>query len=187
MSLNGSFACKRLNRRLGGVVVSVFATGPKGHGFKPSRGDGFLRAIKLCSTPPFGWEVPCHKILQHVKDPLMYQRYWTWKILIPSSIPPTYSRRLCWLDCQWALVDKSGFIPSRHHHHHSSPLTFMTMVLWRQFPPITINQSINQEIKSKFNRNVMRVLRMEAWSNKQKAITMWGWWLCMSILYSDCC
>jgi hypothetical protein len=75
MSLSGSFACKRLNRRLGGVVVSVFATGPKGHGFKPGRGDGFFWALKLCSTPPFGWEVPCHKILQHVKDPLMYQRY----------------------------------------------------------------------------------------------------------------
>jgi hypothetical protein len=31
---------------LGGVVVSVLATGPKGHGFKPGRGDGFLMAIK---------------------------------------------------------------------------------------------------------------------------------------------
>jgi hypothetical protein len=27
--------------RLGGVVVSVLATGPKGLGFKPGRGDGF--------------------------------------------------------------------------------------------------------------------------------------------------
>jgi hypothetical protein len=32
--------------RLGGVVVSVFVTGPKGRGFKLGRGDGFLRAIK---------------------------------------------------------------------------------------------------------------------------------------------
>jgi hypothetical protein len=31
---------------LGGVVVSVFAAGPKGSVFKPSRGDGFLMAVK---------------------------------------------------------------------------------------------------------------------------------------------
>jgi hypothetical protein len=31
--------------RLGGVVVSVLATEPTGRGFKPGRGDGFLRAI----------------------------------------------------------------------------------------------------------------------------------------------
>jgi hypothetical protein len=54
-------------------VDSVLATGPKGRGFKPGRGDGFLRAIKICSTPSFGWEVKpevsYRKILWHVKDP----------------------------------------------------------------------------------------------------------------------
>jgi hypothetical protein len=62
--------------RLGGVVVSVLATGPKGHGFKPGQGDEFLRAIKIRSAPFFGWEVkmeiPCRKILQHVKNLLKY-------------------------------------------------------------------------------------------------------------------
>jgi hypothetical protein len=57
--------------RLGGVVVSVLATGLKGRGIKPGRGDGFLMTIKIRSTPSFGWEVqretPCRKILQHVK------------------------------------------------------------------------------------------------------------------------
>jgi hypothetical protein len=43
--------------RLGGVAVSVLATGPKGRGFKSGRGDGFLRAIKIHSTPSFGWEI----------------------------------------------------------------------------------------------------------------------------------
>jgi hypothetical protein len=38
-------------------VVSVLATGPKSRGFKPGRGDGFLRAIKIRSTPSFGGEV----------------------------------------------------------------------------------------------------------------------------------
>jgi hypothetical protein len=74
-------------------VVSVFATGSNGRGFKPGRGDVSLRAIKIRSTPSFGWEVkpevPCRKILRHVKDSLTYQRYWISKILVPSSIPPT--------------------------------------------------------------------------------------------------
>jgi hypothetical protein len=43
--------------RLGGVVVSVTVTGPKGSGFEPGQGHGFLRAIKIRSTLSFGWEV----------------------------------------------------------------------------------------------------------------------------------
>jgi hypothetical protein len=54
-------------------VVGVPATGPKGRGFKPGRGDAFLRAIKIHSTPSFGWEVKpevtYYKILWHVKEP----------------------------------------------------------------------------------------------------------------------
>jgi hypothetical protein len=54
-------------------VVSVLATGPKGRGFEPSQGDGFLRAIKIRSTTSFGWEakpkVPSHKILRHHEVP----------------------------------------------------------------------------------------------------------------------
>jgi hypothetical protein len=60
-------------------VVSVLATGPKSRGFKPGLVDRFSRAIKIRSTPSFGWEakpeVPCRKILLHVKDPLTYQRH----------------------------------------------------------------------------------------------------------------
>jgi hypothetical protein len=62
---------------LGGVVVSVLATGPKGHGFEPGQGDGFLRVIKIRSTPSFRWEVkpeaPCRKILRYVKELLKFQ------------------------------------------------------------------------------------------------------------------
>jgi hypothetical protein len=54
------------------VVVSVLATGPKVRGFEPGQGYGFLRAIKIRSTPSFGWEVkpevPCSKTLRHIKD-----------------------------------------------------------------------------------------------------------------------
>jgi hypothetical protein len=60
-------------------VVSVLATGPKGRGFKPSRGDVFLQAITIRSTPFFGGkaepEVPRRKILRYVKEPLRHLRY----------------------------------------------------------------------------------------------------------------
>jgi hypothetical protein len=37
--------------RLGGVLVSVLATGPKDYWFEPGQGEGFLRATKILSTP----------------------------------------------------------------------------------------------------------------------------------------
>jgi hypothetical protein len=64
--------------RLGGLVVSLLMTGPKCHEYKLGRGDGFLRAIKIRSTPSFGCEVKpevsCRKILHSVKDPLLNLR-----------------------------------------------------------------------------------------------------------------
>jgi hypothetical protein len=58
---------------LGGVVVTVLATGPKGRGFYLGQGNGFLMEIKICSTPSFEWEVklqaPSRNILRHVKEP----------------------------------------------------------------------------------------------------------------------
>jgi hypothetical protein len=78
-------------------VVSVLSTGPKGRGFKHGRGDGFLRAIKIRSTPSFGWEVepeaPCRKILRHVKITCKYeQNACKAKFSLLSSIPPTCSQ-----------------------------------------------------------------------------------------------
>jgi hypothetical protein len=43
---------------------------PRVAGSNPDEAMDFFRAIKIRSTP----EVPCHKILQHVKDPLRYLR-----------------------------------------------------------------------------------------------------------------
>jgi hypothetical protein len=60
-----------LTRRLGDTVFSVLATGPKDCGFRPGRGDGLLRAIKIRSTPSVGWVVKPevrYKIVRHVKD-----------------------------------------------------------------------------------------------------------------------
>jgi hypothetical protein len=52
---------------------------PRFVGSNPVKGDGFLRAVKICSTPAFGGEVrqeaPCRKILQHVKNCKHKQKY----------------------------------------------------------------------------------------------------------------
>jgi hypothetical protein len=70
--MNGTICFKTF--RLGGVVVNVLVTGPKGYGFKPGRGDGFLRATKIRSTSFFGCEIkpeaPFRKILWYVKKSL---------------------------------------------------------------------------------------------------------------------
>jgi hypothetical protein len=47
LGLRHSFTVRKHLSRLGSVVVTVLATGPKGSGFKASRGDGFLRAITI--------------------------------------------------------------------------------------------------------------------------------------------
>jgi hypothetical protein len=71
-------------------VVSVFATGPKGREFEPGQGDEFLRAIKIRSTPSFRWEVkpevPCRKILRHIKDLLKSHGDGENTFLFPSAI-----------------------------------------------------------------------------------------------------
>jgi hypothetical protein len=82
---------------LGGVVVSVLASGPKGRGLRPGRGGGFLRAIIIRSTPSFGREVKpeaqCRKMLRHVRSvDVSYTSLLIRKILTPSSIFPTRSQ-----------------------------------------------------------------------------------------------
>jgi hypothetical protein len=57
MLIKGGFFGPFYVSHLGGIMISVLATGPKGHGFKPGRGDGFLGVINIRSTPSFGWEV----------------------------------------------------------------------------------------------------------------------------------
>jgi hypothetical protein len=53
------------------INITHIANGLEVRGFKPSRRDGCLTAIKIRSTPSFGGEVkteiPCRKILRYVK------------------------------------------------------------------------------------------------------------------------
>jgi hypothetical protein len=54
-------------------------------GFKPRTGYGFVKVIKLGSTPSFGWEImpeaPCCKILWHVKEPCICLRTSSGKVV----------------------------------------------------------------------------------------------------------
>jgi hypothetical protein len=89
-------------------VVSVLAIGPKVWGFEPGQRDGFLRAIKICSTPSFGWEVkpevPCHKILWHVKDLLKSHGADRLNCNFLCPLSRSLQRCLGWQDCQTVLV-----------------------------------------------------------------------------------
>jgi hypothetical protein len=56
----------------------MLAIGPMVRGFKPGRGDGFLKATKIRNTPSFGEDVkpkaPWHKIIRHV---IIHLQVWT--------------------------------------------------------------------------------------------------------------
>jgi hypothetical protein len=149
--------CKRTGqlRRLGGVVVSVLATGPKGRRFKPDRGDGFLRAIKIRSTPSLGWEVksevPRRKILRHVKDPLRYFRYWQAKfsllrpfLLLAPDVSAVRTARELWWTSQ--KLSPASIITMALHVHISpggwTVLPLVAAVLRHSSHPIIINRSI---------------------------------------------
>jgi hypothetical protein len=94
--------------RIGGVVVSVLATGPKARGFKTGQGDGFLRVIKIRSKTFFGWdtnpEVPCHKFYSTLK--ISWSLTGTDRLNSHFLHPLPYSlqRCLCWQDRQTILV-----------------------------------------------------------------------------------
>jgi hypothetical protein len=127
-------------------VVSVLATRPKGCGLEPGQGVGFLRAIKIHCTPSFGWEskleVPCRKILQHVKELLKSRGDGYTKFSFPSPTSHSHHRCLGWQETsqywwlpemslltgppdstggyQSALVDKLGVSLSQYHHPWST-------------------------------------------------------------------
>jgi hypothetical protein len=98
--------------RLSRVVVSVLTTEPKDCGFEPGQGDGFLRAIKIRSTPSSRTrKVPCRKTLRHVRDPLKSFGDGQAKFSFPSPI--SYCSKGVSGDGQSALVVKLGVSPSR--------------------------------------------------------------------------
>jgi hypothetical protein len=86
---------------LGGVVVNVFATGPKGCELKRGWGDGFLMVTEVHSICSFRWEVkpevPCRQILQHAEEPyIVWLQYYISKIQVNISPPPWVTSRCLW-------------------------------------------------------------------------------------------
>jgi hypothetical protein len=72
-------------------MVSVLAIGTKVRGFNPGRGDGFLKAIKILSTPSFGgkinWSTLCLKILRYVKITCKYEQKYFARLNVHSFFP----------------------------------------------------------------------------------------------------
>jgi hypothetical protein len=89
-------------------VVSVLATGPKGCGSESGQGDGFFRAIKIRSTPSFGWEVkpevPRRKILRHVEYLLSPTGTDRLNSNFLHPLPHSLQRCLGWQDRRRVLV-----------------------------------------------------------------------------------
>jgi hypothetical protein len=102
-------------------VVSVVAIGPKVPRLKPSRGNGFLREIKICTMPSFRGEVkpeaPCCKILCYIKNhlhvrtqtlqgqiliPFTHSSY-----LLPDDFAHRIARELWWVSREFSSIDIS--------------------------------------------------------------------------------
>jgi hypothetical protein len=104
--------------RLDGVVISVLATGPKDSGFKPGRGDKIPQHtfLRMGIKP----EIPCRKILRHVKDPLRYLRYWVGKMFISYTF--LCSLQMVWLPLssgrQVRKLSPAGIITTMAVHSH---------------------------------------------------------------------
>jgi hypothetical protein len=82
---------------LGDLVVMVLVIRTKVPGLKPGRDDGFLRAIKIRSTPSFVEEVklvaPCPMVLRNVKSHLILCKA---KFIISFSLSSCLLLDDCW-------------------------------------------------------------------------------------------
>jgi hypothetical protein len=84
---------------------------PRFAGLKPAEDDGFLMATS------FGGEVkpsvPCHKILQHDKEPYRSGISWAKFTAIFRQVSPALLPDISDGYCQRSLVDKSGMISTQ--------------------------------------------------------------------------
>jgi hypothetical protein len=118
------------SRLLGGAVVSVIAIRPKFRGFRPGRGCGFLRAIKISSTPFFGGEVKPqapYKILRHVKNLLQIRTNIVRKdrFIIPFSRPYCFGTK-CLIGLPESCDEQIARFPLSTSFHRGSPCSYIT-------------------------------------------------------------
>jgi hypothetical protein len=102
----------------------VLASGHKGRGFEPGRGDEnsqhtFLRMGSKAAGPMSYDSTACQRSLEVFQILIG-------KILTASSIPRTCPRCLLLVDSRRALVDESRAIPSQNYHHHASSYSHIT-------------------------------------------------------------
>jgi hypothetical protein len=141
----------------------------------------------------FGWgrkpEVPCRKILWHVKKWLASMNKNTWQSHIHYSFRPFLflaTRWLCWWDCQRAVVDESGVFLCRHHstmvpHAHILPggwrigsLFLSTSRSCELSLPVAISYQYDYSV-SIYNLNHACYMRSSSDAERQHC-----WWISMS-------
>jgi hypothetical protein len=111
-------------------MICVLAIRPKFRGFKPERNDGFLRVIKIRSTPSFGGEVKpealFRKILQHVKVTCKHEQKYFSSSSFPSPVPSACYQ----ITLPVGLPESSGgritSFPLSISFQHGSPWSYIT-------------------------------------------------------------
>jgi hypothetical protein len=131
---------------VGGVIVSVLAIGLKVHGFKPGRGDGFFRAIKIRNTPSFGRKVkpeaPRLNIFTIYKITVrVWKKYFVYKIhflllLDPSDLLLGGSAGKIGTE---RFGGRIGSFPQSTSFHHGSPCSY-SMWEWTIGPLVVAGQ-----------------------------------------------
>jgi hypothetical protein len=117
---------------LGGVTLSMLSLGPKVRGFRLRRGDGYLRAIKIRSTPSFeeevNPEVPYRKILRRVKVSYKNEQkyYASQDLSFPSPVPPACYQITLLVGMPGSSVGLIRSFTLSTSFHHASPCSHIT-------------------------------------------------------------
>jgi hypothetical protein len=97
----------------------------------------FLMVIKIHSMTSFGGEVqlsvPCHKILQYVKDPYSMQSRLNSRTFLAKFLPASLLG-VSASNCQRALVGDSGMIITQMGKHIRSVMVAVYGIPW-EIPP----------------------------------------------------
>jgi hypothetical protein len=133
-------------------MVSVLVIGPKVCGFKSGKGNGLLRAIKICSTPSFRGEVrPMSQDFTACKKSLASMNNLQGQILIPFAhsfclLPDDSAGRIArehwWTNHNFPLLSISfhhGYTFPFHHAQYVYYVKIWLHVLIRQIIRLSID------------------------------------------------
>jgi hypothetical protein len=140
--------------RFGGVVVSVLPVRAKVLWFKHDRGNGLLRAIKICTASSFGGKVnpetTSWKILRHVKNHLQVGRRILRKAIssFPSHILPTCSHMTLVVGLPESSSGRiRSFFQSESSFQQGSPSSFITLGINNRLVGVCSSETYSYSMK----------------------------------------